>query len=252
MKKGPYLNQKYQNWNGSRWEFTKSQSSWHFDPMKEEYNDFRHVCTFKGDWDFAVEKCLDRVVDAQWSSRNQFEKLPDEKKQRMYSSDAEELDLLKVGADPYMKIFQRAKAEDIPIFKKIANYFCMEEATIKFHNQKTGQMLNWHIDNFAGRKERGNSFKEIKADKNPELMRRFVIMLDDWKHGQVFALGNTFWHQWKRGECITWEWHDIPHATCNMGWDNRAMLQVTGWTTERTHEIVKNGSKSKIIKVSSE
>ena len=147
------------------------------------------------------------------------------------------------------KYFQRTKAEEFEVFQNIAAYFGMEEYTVKFHNQKTGQMLHWHIDNFAGRKERGISFTEIEADRNPELMRRFVIMLDDWKHGQVFALGNSNWHQWKRGECITWEWRDIPHATCNMGWDNRPMLQVTGWTTEKTHDIVAKGEKNLKINV---
>jgi hypothetical protein len=249
MKKGPFMNQKYENWNNSRWEFTKSKSTWHFDSGKTDQLDYQPVCTFKGDWDFAVEKCLDRVVDSTWASRNQFSKSPEAKKNRMYSADAEELDLLRAGADPHMIVFQRAKAEDIEIFQKIAAYFGMEEAAIKFHNQRTGQMLNWHIDNFAGRPERGNSFKKIKADEDPSLMRRFVIMLDDWRHGQVFQLGNCNWHQWKRGECITWEWRDIPHATCNMGWDDRPMLQVTGRTTERTHEIVRNGSKDTIVQV---
>ena len=249
MKKGPYPNNKYENWNGSRWEFTKSQSQWHFDPQLEGGKDYQEVCTFSGEWDFAVQKCLDRVVDSTWASRNNYSQNPEDKKKRMYSADTEELDLLRAGADPKMEIFQRAKAEDFEVFRNIADYFGMREATIKFHNQRTGQMLNWHIDNFAGRKERGNSFKEIKADKNPELMRRFVVMLDDWKHGQVFQLGNANWHQWKRGECITWEWRDIPHATCNMGWDNRPMLQVTGWTTERTHEIVSNGSKTTVVTV---
>jgi hypothetical protein len=249
MKKGPYLNQKYQNWNNSRWEFTKSRSQWHFDTNRTDTQDFQYVCTFNGEWDFAVEKCLDRVVDSTWASRNQFIQDPAEKKKRMYSADAEELDLLRAGADPHMVVFQRAKADDFEVFRNIANYFGMTEAAIKFHNQKTGQMLNWHIDNFAGRPERGNSFKEIKADKDPSLMRRFVIMLDDWKHGQVFQLGNCNWHQWKRGECITWEWRDIPHATCNMGWHNRPMLQVTGWTTERTHEIVQSGNKDIIVNV---
>lgn len=249
MKKGPFMNQKYENWQGSRWEFTKSKSTWHFDPSRTDTLDYQPVCTFEGDWDFAVEKCLDRVVDATWASRNQFDKTPEAKKRRMYSADAEELDLLRAGADPHMEVFQRAKAEDFEVFQSIAAYFGMTEATIKFHNQRTGQMLNWHIDNFAGRPERGNSFKKIKADEDPSLMRRFVIMLDDWRHGQVFQLGNCNWHQWRRGECITWEWRDIPHSTCNMGWDNRPMLQVTGQTTERTHEIVRNGSKDTIVKV---
>jgi hypothetical protein len=243
---------KYENWNGSRWQYTRNQSQWHFDPSITGVQDFQHVCTFQGEWDQAVEDCLDRVVDATWATRNFFAANPEDKKRRMYTADAEEHDLLKAGADPHMKIFQRAPAEDIPVFRNIADYFGMTEATIKFHNQTTGQMLNWHIDNFAGRKERKNSFRQIDADVNPNLMRRFVIMLDDWRHGQTFALGNSHWHQWCRGECITWDWRDIPHATCNMGWDNRPMLQVTGWTTERTAQILEDGSRDLIVQVSNQ
>jgi len=77
-------------------------------------------------------------------------------------------------------------------------------------------------------------------------------MLDDWRHGQTFSLGNSQWHQWRRGECITWDWRDIPHATCNMGWENRPMLQVTGWTSDRTAHILEDSSKTKIVQVSNQ
>ena len=43
MKKGPFMNNKYENWNGSRWEFTKSQSEWHFDPSIENSKDYQEV-----------------------------------------------------------------------------------------------------------------------------------------------------------------------------------------------------------------
>ena len=238
------MDNSYEIWGDSRWEFTKNHSQWHFDPELQTGKDYLNVCTFQGDWDDAVTECLDRVMDSTWASRN---KLSAQDDHRTYTADGEEQDLINAGADPNMQVFQRAKAEDFPVFQNIAAYFGLEEATIKFHNQRTGQLLNLHIDNFAGRKERGNTFKEIAADRNPELMRRFVIMLDDWKHGQVFQLGNSNWHQWKRGECITWEWRDIPHATCNMGWDDRPMLQVTGWTTDVTFDVLKDSKKTKVI-----
>jgi len=37
-----------------------------------------------------------------------------------------------------------------------------------------------------------------------------------------------------------------------MGWENRPMLQVTGWTTDITHNVVSSGSKNKIIEVNGE
>tara|TARA_Y100000022_G_scaffold161518_1_gene144620 strand:+ start:189 stop:905 length:717 start_codon:yes stop_codon:yes gene_type:complete len=235
-----------EKWGDSRWEFTKSQSQWHFDEFEPGERDFQYVGTFQGDWSNEIDECLGRVKPNTWANRNI------EQKSEIYTASQEQNDLIKAGADPDSQIFSRANAKDIPIFQRIANYFGMNETAIKFHNQTTGQMLHWHIDNFAGRKERGNSFTEIEADKNPHLMRRFAIMLDDWKHGQVFALGNTYFHQWKKGECITWEWRDIPHATCNMGWNDRPMLQVTGWTTETTHKVVQEGRKNKLINVNGE
>jgi len=65
--------------------------------------------------------------------------------------------LIRVGADPDQEIFCRVAADDEPVFKYIAEYLGIEKPAIKFHNQKTGQMLHLHIDNFAARPERDNS-----------------------------------------------------------------------------------------------
>ena len=234
------MNDEY--WGESRWEFTKKQSKWHFDPAKETV-DYKQVCTFQGDWVNEIQECLSKTKPNTWANRNI------DLKEKVYTSTLEENDLINAGANPEIEIFSRVNAKDIPVFKRIGEYFGMKETSIKFHNQTTGQMLNWHIDNFAGRKERGNTFTEIEADKTPNLKRRFAIMLDDWKHGQVFQLGNSNWHQWKKGQCITWEWRDIPHGTCNMGWEDRPMLQVTGWTTDETKQVVELGDFNKTINV---
>lgn len=223
---------RYEEWNNSRWQFTKDRSRWHFDaakPPQPGKDSFTHVCRFDADFTDAVKKCMPRVQASTWSSRN-----PD--LDRVYSAGPEEADLIRAGADPKMEIFERARADDIEIFQKISQWLGMKESSIKFHNQRTGQMLVEHIDNFAGREERQNSFLETEMDIDPSIMRRFVIMLDDWKLGQVFMLGNAAWTQWRRGDCITWEWRDIPHATCNMGWEDRPMLQITGRVTDVTNE----------------
>jgi hypothetical protein len=72
-------------------------------------------------------------------------------------------------------------------------------------------------------------------------------MLADWQLGQVFQLGNAMWTQWRAGDCITWEWRDIPHATCNMGWWDRPMLQVTGNVTQTTLDLLAKASPDLII-----
>ena len=239
-----------EEWQQGRWEETIKKSKWHFDmqkPAEPGLDSYTHVCRFVHDFAPVVEQCKPLAKKSTWETRNHYD--PKIAQEGLYSWNAEQRDLIAAGADPNMEEFARAAADDIEVFRKIADWLGLEEPAIKFHNQTTGQMLVEHIDNFAGRKERENSFKETDFDKNPQLIRRFAIMLDDWKLGQVFQLGNANFHQWRAGDCITWEWQDMPHATCNMGWWDRPMLQITGYTTERTWEVLKNSNKNQEINI---
>lgn len=237
------MNDEYQNWNDSRWDFMRTQSKWHFDTMRPAepgLDSYTNVCRFVADWTDAITECKPLTRPSTWGDRNNWN--PKIAEEGLYSATAEEQDLIRAGADPKMQIYERAKADEVEIFQKVSDWLGMEKSMIKFHNQRTGQILVEHIDNFAAREERENSFKVVNIDKDPEIMRRFAIMLDDWKLGQVFQLGNANFHQWRKGDCITWEWKDIPHATCNMGWWDRPMLQITGYVTDRTREVLKNAS----------
>jgi hypothetical protein len=231
----------FQEWNGSRWEYMKSQSNWHFDNsrMPESGKDsYTFVGNFKYNFKDIIERYIPKAQASTWATRNNFN--PKIASEGLYSASAEQQDLIRAGANPDQEVFSRAAADDEPVFKYIAEYLGIEKPAIKFHNQTTGQMLHLHIDNFAARPERDNSFKVTEMDENPDIMRRFAIMLDDWKPGQVFQLGNAMFWQWEAGDCITWEWKDIPHCTANMGWDNRPMLQITGYTTQKTKDILSN------------
>ena len=238
----------YQDWQGSRWNYTKQQSKWHFDttrPAEPGLDSFTYVCNFKADYTDAIKQCMPRGVESSWGTRNNY-KVKDEE---LYSASAEEQDLINAGADPKAPIFDRSTGEDVALFKQIDAYLGMEDSTLKFHNQRTGQMLHTHIDNFAGREERQNSFIVTEFDKNPVMIRRFAIMLADWQLGQVFQLGNASWTQWRAGDCITWEWKNIPHSTANMGWHDRPMLQITGNVTKRTLDLLDNCGRDLIIHV---
>lgn len=233
------------DWEQGRWAETIKKSNWHFDMMKPAqpgHDSFTNVCRFVHNFKPAIDLCKPKAQASTWETRNHMD--PKIAKEGLYSWNAEQKDLINAGANPHMEVFARAEAKDVEVFVKIAEWLGIEEPAIKFHNQTTGQMLVEHIDNFAGRKERENSFKETDFDKNPQLIRRFAIMLDDWKLGQVFQLGNANFHQWRAGDCITWEWQDMPHATCNMGWWDRPMLQITGYTTERTNFVLNNADKN--------
>jgi hypothetical protein len=179
---------------------------------------------------------MPRAKASTWSTRNHFNK--DIADQGLYSATAEEHDLMRAGADPQAEVFHRTAAEDIEIFQKISDTLGMADSMIKFHDQTTGQMLHTHIDNFAARPERDNSFQVTEMDRNPTIMRRFAIMLADWQLGQIFQIGNANFSGWRAGDCITWEWQDMPHSTANMGWWSRPLLQITGKVTEKTQWLI--------------
>lgn len=230
----------YQNWGNSRWDFTKDLSKWHFDtqrPARLGHDSYTPICRFEGDFAEAIQFCNARTVTTSWATRNNLDKHV-AKDGVIYSAAPEEQDLINAGADPKQAVFDRSKADDVDVFQRISAYLGLSDVTIKYHNQKTGQMLHTHIDNFAGRTERENSFKETDFDRDPSLMRRFVVMLADWQLGQIFQIGNANWSQWRAGDCITWQWQDLPHSTANMGWWDRPMLQISGRTTDRSRAIV--------------
>ena len=229
----------FDNYNNSRWEFTKRRSEWHFDPQQET-QDFVRVCQFTGSWDWSTDQMFARCEETHWATRNSHRLGPTDRKKEIYSGRAEQMDLLNAGANPFHPIFDHCVAEDQPAFNSMSQYLGLEDYDIHFKSQRTGHMFHLHIDNFAGRHERGNSFKVIKADKNPELMRRFLVMLSDWKLGQFMQFGTQNFTHWRRGDVVTWDWQDIPYSWCNAGWEPCPLIQLTGWVTDRTQAIMES------------
>ena len=72
-----------------------------------------------------------------------------------------------------------------------------------------------------------------------------MIFLDDQRQGQIFQLGNLL-IKWKRGDCITWPWRDVPHGTCNYGHSPRPVLNITGIVTDKTREFLNDARYSNI------
>lgn len=221
-----------------KWETTKKRSRWHFDPAQPSTeNDFLHVCRFEGDWQEDIKNCRRRSKDFRWV-----------KNEEKFSGEIQ--DLVNSNADPGLSLFSSARIDDMPVLKKMVDYLKLERCETRFHDQTTGQMVHWHLDIFSTLDKFDDTENSVKLPygKAGEA-QRFTVMLDDWKHGQVFAIGNTYFHQWKKGDCITWNWKHMPHATGNLGWEVRPLLQITGWMTTATIQILHNSSKDNIIKL---
>lgn len=230
----------------SRWQYTQSLSDWHFDPARPPEpgaDSYTAVARFNGDFAGACAAAESGLRANTWAAEHTrpWSKAP---------ITAEQADLIRAGADKDSETYDRAPADHVPLFQQIAQWLGMEMNIIKYHVQRTGQTVVTHIDNYAPPGvsnwhwlQRSCGVTEF-TDRTVQV-RRFAVMLSDWQLGQVFQVGNAVWHQWRAGDCITWEWDHIPHATANLGWHARPMLQITGAETQRTREIVAAAQKGK-------
>jgi len=214
------------------WEKMKQRSSWHFDPSvisTEGKDSFTHVCRFSADFSRLADTLIEQAVFGEWKTKE--DKL---KNNRGNYGDVEVLSITDI--------------ELYPLIKNIVDYLGLDQAQVNFINEKPSKRILLHVDNLAVKfSDDEDTIKDYL--QNPDKIRRFVVMLHNWNLGQVWQLGNANWYQWRAGECITWEWRDIPHSTCNMGWKDRPMLQITGITTEKTTSIMNNASKNLKVEI---
>lgn len=219
----------------SRWQETKSKSTWHFNPNAQS-DDFIKVCTFIGDWSSSIKNLINKTETNTWgeckSANNTNFCIAD-------PDDGAVNDLINAGADPKQEIFERTSAQSEPVFVQIADTLGLLNYELNFQPQKSGQMAHMHTDNLgsAGR-----------DPMNKKEFRRFVVMLDDWQYGQTFLIGNQYW-KWNKGQCISWDWKNTPHGTANFGWDIRPMLQITGEVTPKTKELLNSASFENYIQI---
>jgi hypothetical protein len=241
----------------SRWETTKNNSTWHFDNTKMPVpgaDSYTYVGNFAADYSQVIADYTPRTKGDNWSN---YVIRPSVIKDNTPGSviSAEQADLIRAGADKDGETYNRVDAIGNPLFAQIANALGMEMNMIKYHNQRTGQYAVTHIDDYFPPTlsrwrwlQRHCEIDPVDPDRDITI-RRFAVMLADWQLGQVFQVGNATWSNWRAGDCITWDWYNIPHATANIGWWDRPMLQLTGAETEVTRSIVTDANLGKYLHV---
>jgi hypothetical protein len=130
-------------------------------------------------------------------------------------------------------------------FKNIADMFCLENKVVFFDLQVPGMTYRWHLDDFGGHlKEKREASQGVsEEDLDQRKIMRIIIFLKDQDEGQVWKQGNEFL-TWKRGDCFTWPWKDIPHGTANFSHSARPTLNITGFVTDQTLEFLKECPKT--------
>ena len=246
----------------SRWEHNKLHSKWHYDTLRPTGNEFKVICRFEGDWSEEIKHAYE---DASEDTLKNY-RPRDASKEDHDMNDGERLDMLKAGGLEDLSAMwnivfyngsgfkndpDRKHIKGYDKFIKIIDKLGLDCHQGRVHIQRLGQMTPMHIDNqmrYARQKWR-KIWKDGGGDKDPLKLRRFLIALNDWDYGHAWHFGNTTYSQYKAGECIAYDWTGVPHGTANFGFTDRLTLQLTGFVTDKTKELMKSGHKDLIIKV---
>lgn len=241
----------YKDYDGL-FNFCKATSNYHFDETIDDTDPTANppviipICNFQGNWDNEINQMsaiaepatFDYRSDVRQDNNNNLE-YQDFKKWG-YKVDAED-------ENPYV-LLDRVRHTDMPvIFQKIVDVFKMThpngrrpDANVKFDVQRPGQLFYWHLDNFGGllKNLRKDYTEFAPCDYDQRKLMRLIVMLEDQKIGQTWRQGNTY-ITWKKGDCFTWPWRDIPHGTANFSHYDRPTLNITGTVTPGTLEFLK-------------
>lgn len=253
----------------SRWYHNKLRSTWHFDTKRDPNSEqpFNVICTFKGDWEEGIKRAVKRAEEhtiGNYRKRNQSlqdknlhdGELLDVKR----ASGREDVSAMYYDTIYNLKGFDKDGNEDwkidthpayVPFFNMFKAIGMYDVHMSRVHIQRLGQVTPFHIDQQMryARDHWRERWLKAGADKNPLKLRRVLIALNDWDYGHVWQFGNTYYQGYSAGECVVYDWCNMPHATANMGYTPRITLQATGFMDERFEWLLANGSKDYIIEV---
>ena len=209
----------------SSWDFTKSTSTYHFDPRRlDRFEDvIAHLGHIEPTWLADIDNIVANAKPATWETRGYKGEgvLPPRE-----DLVAEEYDLERVGADPKMTI-THLNWNMPESLKKISRQFGLADCMERIHVQLPGEVWNLHMDKL----QKWNP-------EDPSRVMRIFVQLTDWQPGQFWEYGNHHWNQWRAGDVSTFDWANMPHSTANAGHHPRVTLQLTGVITDRTQEFL--------------
>jgi hypothetical protein len=227
----------------TRWDFSKSRSNYHFDPTINEDDNppFKIIGRVEGDLAFHLQDSLKRFSVRANGFKNRLS-VQNNRDIKPFTHDYDEAELAYLGLSDDHAFFDNVKVCPKLLYKLRTQLGFMEVGFGGgFHIQHPGQLFPFHVDELPN--IRGND-PDHWSNQKPESIARLEIMVHDWQPGHVWAYGNTYWKQWKAGDIAWHDWRNTPHATANIGRSDRVTLQLTGWTTEQTRQIIRDGNVS--------
>jgi len=199
----------------SNWEQTKQRSKYHFDNnlVDPRWDTVILVKQIANTWEHIIKDQILFSKPVTWRTRG---KPGDLLTRSNEEHDAEEYDLDAIGM-PRDYVVTNLNYDLHPELQRIADSFELDHAMARLHVQWPGQVWNLHLDKLE---------KWMPAD--PSRVQRYFVQLTDWEQGHFWSFGNFTWQNWRAGDCVTFDWLNVPHSTANAGLTPRVTLQVTG------------------------
>lgn len=98
--------------------------------------------------------------------------------------------------------------------------FPWDNVGLVFFRMNTMDMLPMHMDSYT-------TYRKIFDIKDPSVIWRCVVFLEDWKSGHYLEIDDRLLPGWKAGDFILWN-NDVPHFAGNFGTEPRYTMQITG------------------------
>lgn len=251
----------------SRWEHNKKHSTWHFNKNIDPKDDplaYNTMCRFRGDWSEALKIIYEEADESTIANYRQRDK----SRQDSDLHEGEMMDVLRGTGGNYNDVscgYQLNihnlrpdgtwKIDDRPefdIFRRIVKELGFEQLhQMRINCQMLGQVLPMHIDQSMryNRPYWRKIWLEGGGDKDPDKLRRILVNLTPWEYGHVWHFGSHFYSHYPAGEAITFNCWNAPHGTGNLGFSPRVTLQITGFISDKTKELIANGSRDRVIDV---
>jgi len=199
----------------SNWEVTRERSQYHFDTtvMDSRWDTVIPVRKFANTWAQELQMAIDASHPVTWRTRGR-ENDPLKRNSQEYDQEEYDLDRIGMARD---SMLTNLNYNLTPELQKIADSFDLDQVMARVHVQWPGQVWNLHMDKL-----------EKWMPSNPAQVKRYFIQLTDWQPGHFWSFGNYTWQGWTAGECVTFDWINVPHSTANAGHTPRVTLQITG------------------------
>ena len=109
---------------------------------------------------------------------------------------------------------------------KLKQELDVEDLYCRYQIQTPGNIVAEHVDlnrAFSTKSVQTGIDKQVKV-KN---IKKYIVFLEDWAHGQVIMIGRHAYTNWCKGDVISFLWF-MPHSTANAGLKPRPILFITG------------------------